>query len=225
MHRRWHADGRQITAPPSDPPPRAANRRGDTIDDFDDFELDQGDDCVRVAEQDPTFRATFADGRLTVLLWWPGLPRGGPMRSLLDERDRDGVTIADLTVIGQVPQREVIVRFLANGERRCAERALVRWAEQTGHRRIWFSDRVLDLDPGGVVSPATTTCSNCRAEWRDGDDRFWISVRRDGYFPNICPLCGGDLPQWHTRRRPRRTATGPNRPPHRRRAARRRNGS
>src|SRR3954471_18876070 len=95
--------------------------------------------------EQPDFRATVAGARVTVIPWMPALVCCGPMAGLLRERERAGVTIADLT---RVNDRELVARVLARGGARRAENALVRWAGAAGYTRLWLPSRVVELDPG-----------------------------------------------------------------------------
>ena len=49
-------------------------------------------------EGEPTYRATYRRGRLTVLRWWAGLVDNGPAATFFAHRERAGAVIADLTV-------------------------------------------------------------------------------------------------------------------------------
>jgi len=167
--------------------------------DFEDFELPTPDDPPT-----PDYRATVVGSEVTVIPCNPSaLFTGGPTGAIIRAREDDGVTVVDLCVSGELPDREVSVTFLARGGGRRAEKALVDWAAATGYRRIWFPARVVPLEPAGELGGARTTCPRCQAEWRDGGQRFWAGVRRRGLFPTWCMVCGGDLPQWKVRRRRR----------------------
>jgi hypothetical protein len=86
------------------------------------------------------------------------------------------------------------VQFLA-GDGPPARAAIARWARDVGYRRLWLPGDVLEL-PGPAELTAETRCSGCAARFADGAPGFWSGVRASGRFPAICPLCGGDLPQW-----------------------------
>ena len=162
--------------------------------DFDDFEFEEpGPDDP---PDQPDYRATVVDGRVTVLPWGPHLLVGPTHRMLLREREAAGVTVADLTQAGKAPAREVVVRFLARGGGAAAERALVAWARWTGHSRIWLPGKVIPLSPPRRFGQAATTCSNCGVTWRESEPEFWAFVQEAGAFPTFCLVCGGDLPQW-----------------------------
>jgi len=78
-----------------------------------------------------------------------------------------------------------------------AERRLIEWAAEVGHRRIWIRDEVLDLaDQLHIAMAVTTTCPCCLASWQEESWDFWGEVRRLGYFPCLCPICGTCMPQW-----------------------------
>ena len=148
----------------------------------------------------PDFRATIAGGRLTLVRWHPQLMASwGPATAHFRSRDREGVGVADLTVVREpeVPL-ELIVKFLSGGDRADVRETIVRWAASLGYGRVWLPDDLLDL-AGEVITPtgpASTQCSACQARWEDGDPEFWLAARSWGNFPLSCPLCGADLPQW-----------------------------
>lgn len=147
----------------------------------------------------PDYRAIVADGRLTLTGWHPGLYWGGPMQEFLRARDRDGVTIADLTVVGDDEQsRELIVGVVADGaDRRGAEELIVRWAATVGQRRVWLADAIVEIgDDTSILGTAIVVCPTCRHEWVDGQPGFWLRVREAGVFPASCPICNGLMPQW-----------------------------
>ena len=127
--------------------------------------------------------------------WTPWLATSGPLNTLLQERGRAGVAIADLDVLREAGEAaELVVRFLA-GDRPAARAALARLARDAGYRRLWLPDRVVEL-PAWHPGRALTRCSGCRATLTDGEPAFWARVRASGCFPTVCPLCGSDLPQW-----------------------------
>lgn len=164
-------------------------------DDCEDWDLDFEEATPDDPPPCPDYRATVVGSRVTVVPWGPHLAVGPAQRRMLRERADAGVSVADLTVSGVPPSRDLMVRFLAGGGRG-AQTALRRWAARTGHRRIWFPDRVVGLHPPRRFGQARTTCSNCGVEWRESDPEFWAGVQSAGTFPSYCLLCGGDLPQW-----------------------------
>lgn len=179
---------------------------------IEDFELDDFGDGIETSDQEgpPDFRASVRDGRVTLLPWFNQVFLGGPTRQLGVALDAAGVSLVDLRMTGDGPEREVTVAFQADGDRRRADRAIARWARAVGYRRIWFPDRVEELEGLPALRPARTTCNACGANWGEDSPDFWQIVTTAGFFPTICPLCGGDLPQWtvdfrHRARRPRRT--------------------
>ena len=163
--------------------------------DFDDFEFfeERGPDDP---PDQPDYRATVVDGRVTVIPWGMHLAVGPFQRAMLREREAAGVTVADLTVTGRAPRREVVVRFLARGGGAAAERALIAWARWTGHARVWLPGKVIPLSAPKRFGTACTTCSNCGVTWRESEPEFWAGVQELGTFPTFCLVCGGDLPQW-----------------------------
>ena len=144
----------------------------------------------------PDFRVTLRRGRVQLLPWAPWMYRGGPFATLLAARGRAGVTFADLTVVhdGDTPA-EIIVDFLG-GDTPAAREALASWAAAVGYRRLWLPGEVVELTAGPLAGRATVVCASCRSRWTDARTDFWLGVRRAGHFPTVCPLCGGDLPQW-----------------------------
>ena len=160
--------------------------------------------CTLMSDQEcldnPDFRATVVGGRLTIVSWHPHLiGSGGPCNTHHRERDRNGIGIADLTVIREPnAQLELIAKFLCGGHRAVVRDAIVGWAQSLGYRRVWLPDEVVDLDGADAsgAKGARTRCPTCRTRWEDDDLDFWLNVRRWGNFPLSCPLCGCDLPQW-----------------------------
>lgn len=164
-------------------------------------------------------RAAIRAGSLTLVHAELANVRGGPMgclaRAALDER----VAIADLefgaeeaeeidgettegesenaaTADGDCAERDVEIRFLAN-ESPAARRTLRRWAARVGHRRIWFRDEVIDLEPPAELDGEfVTTCPSCGLEIRDSGPELTKFVRSVGYFPPSCFVCGSFVPQW-----------------------------
>jgi hypothetical protein len=143
----------------------------------------------------PDFRLTVHRRRVLAIDWHPWLVSGGPMTTMLAERGRAGVAIADLTVIREDElATEAIVRFLT-GDRPAARTTIAAWAGAVGYRRLWLPDDVVEL-PGPAEAMARTRCGACRARLCDDGPEFWQHVRSVGRFPAGCPLCGADLPQW-----------------------------
>lgn len=157
----------------------------------------------------PDLRAAIRrDGIVRAVPWGPHLELCGPTATLLETRDRAGVTLADLSIVREDddgPATELIVEFLTNGER--GRDALLAWATSLGYRRVWLPAELHELHPedhvdAGFGGKARVRCTSCHGRLVDGTAGFWEWVRSLGYFPYICPLCGGDLPQWTS-------ATGP----------------
>jgi hypothetical protein len=174
----------------------------DEDDFFEDLDLDSNDEPDPDGPPpEPSFRAVVADGRVSLITWMPWLADGVATRPAFEARAAAGVTIADVTVFGSDPNREVIVDYLAHGGGRSAERALERWAELSGYLRIWFPARVETFDECPPLRTATVTCPSCGHAYREREAGFWVGVRQRGHFPNWCLLCGGDLPQWKANHR------------------------
>lgn len=151
-----------------------------------------------MTDDNPDFRATIHRGRIRIVDWGPWLADSGPMGMLLT-RLHNAVSIADLTVLRDGDTATEVVATFCHGDTPEARAVLTRWAASVGYQRIWLPDHVADLDPaaGGTAS---TRCTCCRATWADSDADFWLSVRRTGRFPTLCPICGSDLPQWESER-------------------------
>ncbi len=150
----------------------------------------------------PDYRATIRRRRVTLTAWGPWLATGGPAGNLLRQRGEDGVAIADLVTVHDSAglAHELIVHMLG-GDTAEARAALVNWAGAAGYGRVWLPDDLVEIEAdlrlGGV---ARTRCGNCGVRFAEGHADFWVAVRRSGIFPVMCPLCGGDLPQWSVRR-------------------------
>lgn len=168
------------------------------FDDDDDLDFDFGCDPPGPDDPpgDPTYRATVHGDRLTVIHWMPHLRVGPVHRAMLREREASGITMADLTRLGESGARELVVHFLARGGGRAAERVLGRWAASTGHARMWLPERVVELRRPHRLGAVATTCPTCGTAWREAEPQFWAVVQEAGTFPTYCLLCGGDLPQW-----------------------------
>jgi hypothetical protein len=170
------------------------------------FLMNDPDTCSQ-----PDFRATIVRGQLTIVGWQPHLMSSwGPCNTHLRNRNRDraGIGIADLSVIREPDQQlELIVKFLCGGHRADVRDAITGWAASLGYRRVWLPDEIIELDGADVAAGerASTRCRTCRTRWEDDDPDFWLTARRWGIFPLVCPLCGGDLPQWQVER----GSTGP----------------
>jgi len=165
----------------------------------------------------PDLRASIRrDGVVRAVRWAPYLDVCGPAATLLESRDRAGITIADLTFLhgetdveadasyldelepweqpeGQ-PISEVTVTFLCGGDATARE-AILDWAALVGLSRVWFPDDVRDIEPA-PQGKVQVRCSGCRGRLVDGFPSFWEFVRRNRFFPLSCPLCGADMPQW-----------------------------
>lgn len=163
---------------------------------------------------DPDFRATIRrDGLVRLVAWHPGLATWGPLTASLEARGRAGVTIADITIEHEQDLDseddsdevvgEAFVTYIT-APTRIADAALTEWAELVGYRDLWLPGGIhrLHSAAGGQVM---TRCTGCRARHSDAHPEFWAMIRRCGYFPLYCPLCGADLPQWTAVRAPSRT--------------------
>jgi hypothetical protein len=166
-------------------------------------------------------RAVIRAGSLTLLPAELANVSGGPMGCLARAALDSDVAIADLDV-GDEPEdvdeetaeaelggetlatepagveedREVEVRFLAN-DTPGARRTLRRWAARVGHRRIWFRDQVVDVEPPAELDGEfATTCPTCDLEITDSGPELTKFVHSVGYFPMSCFVCGAFVPQW-----------------------------
>ena len=153
---------------------------------------------MHVEEGDPTFRATYRNGRLTVLRWWNMLIDNGPSSMFFAQRERAGTVIADLTCHQDADGMQLAVAVRSGGRNVAeAEEEIVDWAAAVGFQRVWLSDRFVEIDP--EVSPhhcASVKCPTCGQKWSGAGNSFWAGVRGETNFPLFCPLCGGDLPAW-----------------------------
>jgi len=163
-------------------------------------------------------RAVIRAGSVTLVPAELASVRGGPGGCLARAALDPGVSIADLELGGgdegeelaevevadedvpveadEVEDRDLEVRFFAN-DVPAARRALRRWAALTGHRRIWFRDQVVDLEPpGGLDGEFATTCPTCGLEISDSGPELTNFVHGVGHFPTACFVCGGFVPQW-----------------------------
>jgi hypothetical protein len=143
----------------------------------------------------PDYRLTIRRDTVLAIDWHPWLATGGPMATMLYDRGRAGVALADLTVLHEDElAAEAIVRFLT-GDNVKARATLTRWAGEVGYRRLWLPGEVVEL-PGPAEALAETRCNGCAVRLYDDGPDFWDHVREAGRFPAACPLCGADLPQW-----------------------------
>jgi hypothetical protein len=161
------------------------------------FSFDSSNTADDGERRDPTYRATIRRGRVMITYWAAWLAAGGAWNWMLDARARAGVAIADLTLTGD-DESEVLVTYLSAGRSRDeADEALRSWAESLGYRRIWFPDRVVELDADPPVGHrAEVRCPTCGSRWHDSTPDFWEMVRDQGSFPKWCIVCGWELPQW-----------------------------
>src|SRR3954452_6400919 len=142
--------------------------------------------------ESPDFRLTVRRRTVLAIDWHPWLVGGGPVTTMLQERGRVGVAIADVTVVHEDGVAvEAIVRELTGDGRG----EIKQWARDVGYRRLWLRGEVVEL-PGPHEAPAETRCNGCAVRLCDDGPEFWRHVRAVGRFPAGCPLCGADLPQW-----------------------------
>jgi hypothetical protein len=149
--------------------------------------------------QPPDLRATLRHSLVRVIDWTPSLVTDGPLWTLLEQRGRAGVAIADIALVRDDDGHadEAIVSFLT-GDTPQARTLLRDWAVDVGYRRLWMPAELVEL-PGPAQRVAEARCTGCGAELVDGGAHLWQLVRLRGRFPNACPLCGSDLPQWRAR--------------------------
>lgn len=162
------------------------------------FEEEEEDEEADDGPGSPTQRAVVRDGRVTVLMLLPCLLSGPVAGAAFRERAADGVTVADLTPVGD---GELVVDLLADGGGARARRALERWAASVGYERIWFPGRVRDLATTAVARVARVQCPSCGHRYDEHRQAFWLAVHAARQFPSYCLLCGHDLPQWSVSRR------------------------
>src|SRR3954463_9323118 len=97
-----------------------------------------------VMTESPDFRLTVHRRKVLAIDWHPWLVSGGPMTTMLKQRGRAGVAIADAPVgRGEGGPAGAIARPLAGDGRD----SIVRWAGDVGYRRLWLPGDVVEL-PG-----------------------------------------------------------------------------
>ena len=156
-------------------------------------------DASATTVEPPDLRATVRRGLVRVIDWTPSLVTDGPLWTLLEKRGRAGVAIADIALVRDDDGHaaEAIVSFLT-GDTPQARAVLRGWAGDVGYRRLWMPAELVEL-PGPAPRIAEARCTGCGAVLVDGSAHLWQHVRLSGRFPNACPLCGSDLPQWRAR--------------------------
>jgi hypothetical protein len=150
------------------------------------------------SEHPPFFRATYADGRLSMVVrppWLPSPDQSGWAAPFFERPETDTV-IADLTIIRSGGSLELVVDELVHAEREDFRMMLTRWATLLGYRRIWVGLEIIELsdEPVSWDTRVTTTCFGCCTKWRADQMGFWINARNAGVFPNACALCGALMP-------------------------------
>lgn len=150
-------------------------------------------------DETPDFRVVVRSGQVWVMDWGPWLADQGPMATLMQQRGRAGIALADVTVLRdeEGDAAEAVVAF-RTGDSEPAREALRAWAVDTGYQRLWLPEEVVDceLPPG---DEASVRCPTCRLQLMDRGPAFWAFVRTAGRFPSQCPLCGTGLPHWSVR--------------------------
>ena len=114
------------------------------------------------------FRATIRRGRVTLVSGDHPLVEGGALAVLMRAALPAEVSLANVSFDEDedADEREVHVEFLAN-DSAAARRALKRWANATGHHRVWFADEVSsrtsclprDRKPRRVAAAADSRCA------------------------------------------------------------------
>ena len=152
-------------------------------------------DLAEHPEPDRFLRATITGDRITLNPPLRGTITGGPASMTLARLD--GVVLVDLRDAGD-DDDELVATVPQNAPpmTAAARRTVAEWAALVGYRRLWLTDRVLDLEPPAALGTATVRCPTCTATWTDGSPSFWATVRANGHFPGYCPACGGSLPEW-----------------------------
>lgn len=150
------------------------------------------------ASSNPSYRATFRRGQLTVLPFFQSMVVMGPSTGHFRSREKAGAVIADLTSHSGSPGDELSVAYRARGRHLAeAEARIVEWAASVGFHRLWFPDRLVELAAtAGGDDVASVKCTTCGQAWSDGGNQFWEMIVQQHAFPTFCPLCGADLPQW-----------------------------
>jgi hypothetical protein len=63
-----------------------------------------------------------------------------------------------------------------------AEEAILRWAPNAGHTRVWLPERVVAFEAPAPLGRAIVDCPGCGARWEDGSTKLWERVRANGRF-------------------------------------------
>lgn len=110
------------------------------------------------------------------------------------ERELEGAIVA---ILGQAGEpgggRELMVRFLTSGTqfeegRLAAESALILWAASTGYKRVWFQERIVEInDHPNDKARARAVCPICGHIRMETGAGFWHQVFERGAFPFACP--------------------------------------
>jgi hypothetical protein len=147
----------------------------------------------------PDFRATITREQLWIRPSQELEPNEEP-DECVEKPPRGVVVVVDLSVQRSGRRRELIVCTLGSGDLPMfAVNSLVAWAKKTGYSRFWFPDRLVDIDEGPDPDEAAhVQCPSCRTTFHRGGAGFWLAVVEHGYFPDLCEVCGGQLPQWET---------------------------
>lgn len=117
--------------------------------------------------------------------------------SLATVEPGSAVEYADIRILGDAPNREVIATFPDRGGSQFARALVIEWARLTGHRRVWLEGEIADLtDALPAMAASRVTCPACGFEHRANGLEFWSYVHAVGHFPQLCSCCGASIPQW-----------------------------
>jgi len=144
------------------------------------------------------YRATIRRKQLTLVPGEFATVHGGPMACMLRAAMPKGVALADISFDDELDadERETEVDFLAN-DTPAARAAINCWASQAGHRRLWFRDELVEVEPSDATHrDFVTRCGSCGLEIRDSWSSLMKFVQEEGHFPFSCFACGSFVPQW-----------------------------
>lgn len=148
---------------------------------------------------DPDFRVVLRRGRIWLSRWEDDLVAREGITTMLGGSEASDSSIADLTLVGR-DCREVMVQFLSAGSSRSGEASsLIEWSTVLGYRRIWFADRLAELQCSPeLLGSCQLDCGICGLDREIEEVDFLLGARQQGFFPMTCPVCGSGVAQCRT---------------------------